>query len=313
MAKISSNTKIQKPQTGEKMHLFVVDGNWYLHRLFFALKTSRPLEEALPYAFISLICKDAMKVRATHILICFDGPDVFRYKVYPDYKIDRQEAKAAAALERDDDEPGKEIYAYLPAVRAYTTKVGLKWAQQKIYEADDLLVSAAHQWSALYPGIRITLGAQDKDLYQALTSLICLYDSSAKPEPRRIKVADAERKKGVPVAQMVDYQTLLGDSIDSIPGFPGMGAGKIKAVLNKYGSIRNWYAKGSAEDKLWLTKNQVALKRNRELVTMVATAAIPTDAQVLRLAKVVEGSKDFPVTWHLYNGWLYPKTKGLFG
>lgn len=293
-----------------KQICFVVDGNWYLHRVWFTLRTSRPVEEVLPHNFVSLIMKDACAVKATHILIGFDGPNVFRHKIFPDYKGNRDKDKEQTKGNVGDDgeegeEGGREIYSYLPAVRAYLEMAGLTWIQPRIYEADDVFSSASHQYGAL-PNTKVVGGARDKDSYQSLRPNVVGYDSAADP-PHYITMAYAEKSKGVRVSQMVMYQTLIGDKIDNIPTLLPPAAAK--KVIHRWGSFKAWFAGGTREDKVWLRANQVKLALNKRLVEMVKDLSLP-ELDALRMAK--KERLNMPKSWYAYRDFLYPKSKGLF-
>ncbi len=288
-----------------KQVIFCVDGNWYLHRVWFTLRTSRPIEEVLPFNFVSLILKDACAVKATHVLVAFDGPNVFRHKIFPEYKGNRDADKAKGNVGDDGEEGGREIYSYLPAVRAYLEMAGLAWVQPRTHEADDIFASASHQYGAL-ANTKVVGGAKDKDSYQSLRANVVGYDSTAEP-PRYITVAFAEKSKGVKVSQMVMYQTLIGDKIDNIPTLkPPVAA---KKLIQQWGSFKKWFAGGTKEDKVWLRANQVKLALNKRLVEMVTDLSLP-ELGALKMAK--KERLNMPKSWYAYKDYLYPKTKGLF-
>jgi DNA polymerase-1 len=292
--------------------IYVSDGNWTLHRAAFTLRTNRPIGEALPYHFLSMIFKDALAVKANYILIAFDGPDVFRYKVYPQYKSARRENKGAP-VDAENAEPAMDLYQYLPDVYALLHKLGIIFFQPKTYEADDVLCSVAKAYGDRY---KVIGGTVDKDAYQYLTPNVRLYDSSAKgkdgkSKPRYIDVAYAERKKGVKVSQMVDYQTLIGDSGDSVPPIKGIGPAKAKKILETYGSIKNWH-KQCKEDREFITAEADNIRRNRKLVKLVGDVLPPNELKEWKLRKNHLVDKFLSRSFHDYISFLYPRSKGLF-
>lgn len=281
--------------------LFCVDGNYYLHRCWSTLKTSRPIEDVLPKNFLGLVLRDACAIKATHILIGFDGPAIFRYDVYPDYKIERR----TKALQRDDDADGsKEIYTYLPAVRELLDACGVVWMQKKKYEADDIMASVMVQMSNA--DTEIIGGTGDKDIFQALMKNCKVYNSAPKP-PLVITPEKAEKKKGVPISGMIMYQTLLGDKIDSVPQV--LPEGQARKAVMKWRTFKNWFAKGTKEDKRWLNANQAKLMTNRKLVELVTDLSLPEVHELKVPKKQIE---NMPRTWYAYQDILYPKSKGLF-
>jgi len=282
------------------MKILAIDGNWYLHRRWFTLKTSRSIEEALPYAFLSMIMKDACAVKATHLLVGFDGPSVFRYKVYKEYKGTRHKNTEGG----DTEDSSKEIYSYLPAVQRYLESAGIAWIQPKKYEADDVLASVAKQFGR--GKAKVILGCRDKDTYQVLGPRVSIYDSALDP-PEYIEVATAEAKKGVKCSQMVAFQTLIGDPTDNIPQYKTPS--EAKKILKTWGSIKNWYANGTREEKLWLKTHHVDLHINRQLVELVSNLELP-DLQELVVPKLKK--TNMPKYWYAYQDFLYPKSRGLF-
>lgn len=292
--------------------ILAIDGNWYLHRAANTLRTHRPVEEALPYHLLSMIAKDALAVKADYLLVTFDGPSVFRYKVYPLYKASRHEGKSAP-VDAENAEPKVDIYSYLPHIYALFQKVGIIFFQPKFHEADDVLNSVAKAYGDEYTVIG---GAQDKDGYQWLTDHCKMYDASAKgkdgkPKPRYIDIAYAEKQKGVTVAQMVDYQTLIGDKGDDIPPIQGFGPAKAKAVLAKYGSIKNWHKECKA-DREFITAQADNIRRNRKLVKLVDDVLPPNELAEWKLRKNHPVDKGLSRNFHEYINYLYPKSRGLF-
>lgn len=282
----------------------MVDGNYYLYRAWHVLHTDNDIGKALAHLFLSMVCKDAAATKATHLLVAFDG-DSFRYNVYAMYKSER---KLNGKNKSSKAEGSKEIYTYLTEVKNYLTEAGITWIQPKDYEADDVGAACA---AIATDNIKVIIGTKDKDSYQLLNTNVKMYNSSAKPNPVYITEEKAEKAKGVPIKLMIDYQTLLGDKIDSIPGFTGYGPDKVKKTLMKFGSIKKWLLKGSKEDKRWITENKEDLRRNRKLVTLVKNC-VDIDIDELKVPKLKGNNNKFPKAWHIYQSFLYPKSKGLF-
>lgn len=278
--------------------ILVFDGNFYLHRAWFTLRTSKPIETVFPASFCSLLLRDACYVKATHILVCFDGPKVFRYDIYPDYKANRDKKQV------HEDGEGLNIYAYLPLIRDYLSSAGLTWVQSEKHEADDMLASAAAQWAS--HRVHVILGSRDKDGFTHLNSNVTALDST--PDTPLIITHDTVFKKtGLKPCQWVMYQTLLGDAIDNVPRL--LSPKKAIAVVSKYGSFAAWFAEGSAEDKQWLRLNQMKLRLNKHLVEMKTDLALP-DIQSLVVPKLK--LENMPRSFYAYQDLLYPKARSLF-
>lgn len=283
------------------------------------MKTNRPFEEALPYHLMSMIFNDALAVRADYLLVAFDGPAVFRYKVYPDYKISRRDKGVPVdedgAEHQDGETMRDKVYGALPNIYALMAKLNVAFFQPKKHEADDVGCSVARYYGNKY---KVIVGTQDKDGYQYLTKYVMLYDSSAKgPDgkklPRYITVEKAEKAKGVSVTQMVDYQTLIGDPGDDVPPIGTVRSAKAKKILAEYGSIRGWYDNGPADDRKFLIAHREDIRRNRKLVTLCEGVLPPFELSEWKLPKLKSGDKALGSGYHNYHAYLWPKRKSLFG
>jgi DNA polymerase I len=294
---------MSKKKEHSKGRIFVCDGNWYLHRCFHVIadKTSRPLEEVLPQAFLSMVLKDAVATKCPRILVAFDGRAVFRYDVYPEYKASRSEA----SKQKREEEGYQDVYSCLPQVRKLFAEMGIALVQHKKYEADDVWASSAKQY--VEQGYEVVGGCKDKDGFQALGPRVRMYDSSAKPEPKFMDAAKAEKVKGVPVSKMIMLQTLIGDGIDDIPSVISLA--KAKAICNKYDTVKSWFEDADPEMKRFIRSKQVQLTVNRQLVMLKTDLALPDPSTLLPPKQaLVDKSK----WWYAHQDLCYPKSKGLF-
>lgn len=274
--------------------LYGVDGNWCLHRIVHT-QSFEPKDEALSQAsrLLALICKDAAAVGARRLAVAFDGPQVFRYKLYEGYKGNRDKAKA------EKTGPGADPYRNLGAIIGYLRSVGIYVVQPKIYEADDVLST----WAFSEPDF--VGGTKDKDGYQWVADgQAFMYDSTAKP-PRKIRAADVLEAFGIGPGLCVDYQTLVGDRIDNIPNL--MDRDVARKGLLKHKSIRAWAASDS-HIRLWCKKNVDALNLNRKLVRLVPN--VPGVGPV----PDIEWSSDQKITsaYHEFRSIATRKTRSLF-
>lgn len=283
-----------------------IDGNWYLHRAYSIAGEHDPLDQVAKL-FVSMVCRDAMRTRCKRILVAFDGDDIFRYKLDPLYKANRKdkEPTKGSGNKAGAVDTTSKIYTHsLPHLVKVLDILGIKWVQKRDLEADDVLASTADHATYIF-----VVGTKDKDGYQILRPGVSIHDSTAKPEPRTITHKDAEKSKGVPCSKMVMYQTLLGDKIDNIPGFDGLGPKKVQAICLAHDSIKAWYKVADEKDRKFLVRNAERLKLNRKLVLLVRDQ--PEEPAMV--------PKDSPSRWplapnslHDYVQFLYPKTRGLF-
>lgn len=300
-----------------KKRIFAVDGNWYLWRAFHSLRTNRPIEVALPLHLLNMVCKDALRVRADYLAVAFDGPKVFRYKVYPKYKWERKHKKGKPIEEGADVENAVDdsLYQYLPHIYTLFADARIITYQPRFGEADDVLCSIANE----YAGSTYTFigGAWDKDAFQWLrTKCAMLFDPSFKNKAgdnigRYFTAEMAEARIGLKVSQLLDYQTLIGDKGDSIPPITGYGPKTAVKILTEYGTIRKWYEQDQSV-RQFLIEQQENLKRNRTLVTLRKDMTPPAPLEFWRLPKVKSQNRDLPRNYHDYHAFLWPRSKGLF-
>lgn len=248
---------------------FIVDGNWYINRIWSTMqdRMERP-EVTIPKMMLSMVCRDAVSTRSTHVAVAFDGFNVFRKKVDANYKSNRKGNKEHRETElvkgahsvRTTDEDS--VYKYLPDVFHLFNTAGIHCVQYDEYEADDLLSSAAVN---LYDQCsRVTLGTIDKDLYQVVNDKVNLYGSLSNP-PITVNEEYVLNRRGVRADQMLDYQTLLGDATDNILGFKNLGPKTIVKILQKHDTLQNYL---KSEDGVWLRPKLVKLKKMRKMVKM---------------------------------------------
>jgi 5'-3' exonuclease len=261
-----------------------------------------------------MIVRDALRVRARYICVAFDGPKVFRYKVYPQYKEGRKGIVGTNA-DAENAPPSGDVYDFLPHIYTLFQKLGILFFQPRIHEADDVLASIVDRYAGTY---RIVCGTCDKDAYQYLQPGVRLFDSShknkvtKKSEPRYITQEDAERRKGVACSQMVDYQTLIGDKGDSIPPIKGYGPETAKKVLEKFGNLNNWFKESTGDQRVFIRAQMENLRRNRKLVQLLTDCLPPNELEEWKIHKV-KPDMNLPRIFHDYHAFIFPKTKGLFG
>lgn len=280
-----------------KPKILGVDGNWILHRVFHTTTyETSDKGRAIAYNFLSRVCLDAIAVKATHLLVAFDGSSVFRYDLYPEYKGQRGD--------------NSEVYAFLPEVKRLLKAAGITVIHRKKFESDDVLRSLAEAYP--YDVASVVLGTRDKDAYQGLREGVQLYDSSYRVRgelrPRFVSAADVLDIFGVPAGRpALEYQILFGDGTDNVPHL--MGAATAKKGLLKWGSIKAW-CKGDPKMAAWFRENRDRLVLNRSLVELRADVALPELEDLL--VGPPSDVKAMPKPWHAMNDMMHPKSKGLF-
>ncbi len=242
--------------------MLALDGNWLLHRAFHAVsRYSTNLEKRIASVLISQISKYALKFKAKHILVAFDGPKVFRYEIYPEYKANR---KGEVDTEVDISECTLQdpVYANLPFLFAELDKYGIRYLQLDKYEADDLLATVSAYCTS--KKVQLTLVAKDKDAFQNLSPYVKIYTPGSKPEDDKIlDEAWLVANKGYTPKQFQLLQVLTGDPIDNVK--PLVDKTRANKIVKKY-------TLEEVHDKLLKTELAESFKLNKALVCLATNA-----------------------------------------
>ena len=204
-------------------HVYLVDGSGYIFRAFHGLPPmTRP--DGTPinavFGFTNMLMKLISESDADCIAVIFDSARAtFRNEIYADYKANRPP-------------PPEELIPQFPLVREAARAFNLPAIEQAGFEADDLIATYARL--AREAGAKVTIVSSDKDLMQLVKDGIEMLDPM-KGKP--IGPAEVAEKFGVPPAKVVDVQALAGDSVDNVPGVPGIGVKTAAQLINEYGDL----------------------------------------------------------------------------
>lgn len=252
-----------------KKTLVLVDGSSYLYRAFHAMPDLRavPGDPTSPATgairgMINMMQALRKEVTADYAVCVFDasGP-TFRDALYTDYKATRSPMP--------DD-----LRSQIEPIHEVVDLLGWKVVAVPGVEADDVIATLAHVAAA--QGIEVIVSSGDKDLSQLVNEHITIIDTMS---GKRRDVAGVTAEFGVPPALMVDYQALVGDTVDNVPGVTKVGPKTAAKWLEEYGSLDNLIAnadaiKGVAGNNLReaIASGQLAL--SRQLVTMKTDCAL---------------------------------------
>ena len=237
---------------GKGDHLFLVDGSSYIFRAYHALPPLNRKSDGLQVNAVLGFCNMLWKLlrempsdnRPTHLAIVFDKSEVtFRNKIYADYKAHRPPAP-------DDLIP--QFALIRSAVRAFD----LPCLEQAGYEADDLIATYVRE--ACERGATATIVSSDKDLMQLVTDCVTMYDTM---KDRRLGIPEVIEKFGVPPEKVVEVQALAGDSVDNVPGVPGIGIKTAAQLITEYGDLETLLARAG---EIKQPKRREALIENAE-------------------------------------------------
>lgn len=270
--------------------LLIVDGHAYAYRAFHAIRELRS-PDGQPtnaiYGFIKMLGKMRGTVQPTHLIVVWDGGlSAERLAALPAYKAQRP------AMPED-------LAPQIDGINEYLAAAGVAWFCGEGVEADDYIAGLAVR--AVAVGVEVVIASSDKDFMQLVGDGIRLLNPNDKSE----KVWEAEQvreKTGVEPSQIVDWLSLVGDSVDNIPGVPGVGPKTAADLLGQFGSIANLYERleevRSPRIRAALTSSAAVVRRNQELVRLKDDLPGVFDP-----AELVERAAQAEVLTELYRRW----------
>jgi len=201
----------------------LIDGSGYIFRAFYALPilTSPdgvPVNAVL--GFVNMFMKLRTKIKCDLCLVLFDAKrQNFRNEIFADYKATRKETPP-------------ELIPQFPIIRQAVEALNLHFLEIEGYEADDLIATYAEL--ALKKGYEAVVVSADKDLMQLIKDGVQYYDAM---KEKFFTPDDVKEKFDVLPDKVVDVQALSGDSIDNVPGVPGIGPKTAAELINTFGSL----------------------------------------------------------------------------
>ncbi len=235
-------------------HFYLIDGSGYIFRAYYALPSLSRKSDGLPTGAVSGFCSMLFKLledsrsddsihKPTHFAVIFDSARKnFRNDIYKEYKANRSEAP-------DDLAPQFEY------IRKSVKAFNLPSLELSNYEADDLIATYTKQ--IINEGAKVTIISSDKDFMQLVSNKVRLYD------PMKSKVLGEKEvieKFGVKPNQVIDVQSLAGDSSDNVPGVPGIGIKTASELINKYKTLDKLLEKA---DEIPQNKRRKTLLENK--------------------------------------------------
>ena len=223
--------------------VYLIDGSGYIFRAFYALppliRSSDGLHVGAVHGFCAMLWKLLRETKAseapTHIAVIFDaGRKTFRNAIYPKYKAQRPS-------------PPKELVPQFSLIRDAVKAFNVACIERDGYEADDLIATYARL--AVNAGGDTTIVSSDKDLMQLIRPGVTMLDSM---KAKRIGCDEIIGKFGVPSEKIVDVQALAGDSVDNVPGVPGIGIKTAAELISSYGDLDTLLAQaGDIKQPKW--------------------------------------------------------------
>src|ERR687897_1092585 len=268
----------EAPSATTANHLYLVDGSSYTSRAYHRLPplTNRHgMNVGAVYGYTTMLWKlaDGLKNAdgPTHMAVILDASEqTHRNEMYDQYKAHRPP-------------PPEDLVPQFPLIRVATRAFSIPCIEQNGLEADDII--ACYVTAAKKAGWKVTIVSSDKDLMQLVEDgHVDMLDTM---NDRRIDEAAVNEKFGVPPEKVGDVLALMGDSVDNVPGVPGIGPKTASQLIQHYGSLETVLASTDQITKPKLKQNLVDHADNarlsRELVRLVCDARLPEPLDALEL------------------------------
>ncbi len=270
-----------------KKTLTIIDTFGFLFRSYYALpplKSKTGFPTGMLTGFMNLIANIGKDFQTDYLVFALDSKgDTFRKEIYQEYKSHRPDVP-------------EDLLAQLPVVVSFIEKMGFGSASKVGFEADDIIASLAYK--AREAGLEVRIVSHDKDLYQLIGDGITMFDPMKKKD---VTIEACFEKYGVYPNQFIDYQSLLGDSADNVPGVKGVGAKTAMALIQQFETLDNIYANiENIEKPRWqklLTEGKELCHISKELVTLHTDAyelltldemLLPQENPILKIANLLQ-------------------------
>ncbi|MFY9089132.1 DNA polymerase I [Arcobacter aquimarinus] len=270
-----------------KKTITVIDTFGFLFRSYFALpplKSREGFPTGLLTGFINFISNIGKDFQTDYIVFALDAKgNTFRNELYDGYKAHRPDVP-------------EDLLKQLPIAISWIEQMGFKTAIRTGFEADDIVASIAHD--AKQKDLEVRIVSHDKDLYQLIDDdKVYLFDPTKKVIINEDKCFE---KYGVHPSQFTDYQSLLGDSADNIPGVKGIGAKTAEALIKEFGTLENIYenieniTKKRTKELLlegkemaFISKKLVTLSTDCHVIDNLDEFVLPVENPILRISDIL--------------------------
>ncbi|PID69224.1 MAG: DNA polymerase I [Flavobacteriales bacterium] len=263
----------------EQKRLFLLDAYALIFRAYYAfikkpIINSKGMDTSAVMGFMNSLLEVIKKENPDHLAVCFDkGGSVDRVELYEDYKANRDETPEA-------------IKVAVPYIKRILEAMHIPIMIKEGYEADDIIGTLSKQ--AEKEGYKTYMVTPDKDFAQLVSENIFMYKPARMGNgveiwgiPEVQKKFEVERPE-----QVIDFLAMKGDSIDNIPGLPGVGDKTAKKFIKEYGSIEGLFEnidqlKGKMKEKVEANKAQGLL--SKQLATIILDVPVNFNAHDFEL------------------------------
>jgi len=253
--------------------IYLVDASSYIHRAYHAIRNlsnSKGLPTNAIFGFTKMLMKLLDEKSPEYVAVAFDakGP-TFRHEISQDYKATRPPMPEDLAVQ-------------IPYIKEVVAGLNLKTLEMEGYEADDIIGTIAGL--ARDQGLNVVIVSGDKDFRQILLENTIMWDPMSE---KLVDYPTIKRDYGIEPEQIIEVMALSGDTVDNIPGIPGVGEKTATNLIQQFHSIENLFentdkvAKASLKEKLEQSTEQVLL--SKKLVTIDNSVPIEITIDDLRL------------------------------
>eukprot|EP00752_Nemacystus_decipiens_P013617 g12075.t1 len=265
------------PASAPPNTFYLIDGFAQMFRSYFAIRngmtspvTGEPTNAT--FAFTDMLLKIHRDYHPAYLAMAMECEGkTFRDDFYPEYKAHRDPAP--------DD-----FKAQVPRMIEIAKLFGVVILEADGYEADDIMATLAVQtqrgdFDAIADGLQLRMVSKDKDLEQVLSDRAVLFDAH---KDEVLDAAALKEKRGITPSQAIDYQTLIGDSTDNVPGVKGIGPKTAAKLINQFGSVDELIKnvdqlKGKQKENLQHAIDSGGIDLSRRLVTMATDVEMGFD------------------------------------
>jgi DNA polymerase-1 len=266
--------------------LYLVDGSNLIFRAYHALpplNTKAGVPTGAVYGFTQMLIKLEQDHHPSHLAVVFDAAKgrSFREELYGDYKANRSEAP-------------NELVPQFALVRSVVDAMAVPRIELPTCEADDVIAALTRR--AREADLAVVIVSSDKDLMQLIDDHVCMIDTMPRGRGEREKrygAAEVAEKFGVPPSQLGDVLALMGDSIDNVPGVPGVGEKTAAALVQHFGSLDELLGRvdevtavpglrGAAKVQAAIRAHLDAVRISRRLVSLDDRVEVPLELAALR-------------------------------
>ena len=256
------------------MRVYLVDGSAYIFRAYHALPPLTRKSDGLPVGAVSGFCNMLYKLltdmsdeqEPTHFAVIFDySSKSFRNDLYQDYKANRPP-------------PPEDLRPQFALVRDATRAFGVPCIEMEGFEADDLIASYAREIER--KGGECVIISSDKDLMQLVSDQVTMFDTM---KNKRIGREEVIEKFGLGPEHVIDIQALAGDSVDNVPGVPGIGIKTAAQLIGEYGDVETLLDRAGEIKQKKRRENLIefadAARISKQLVTLKDDVPLPEQVE----------------------------------